>query len=167
MCIAIFITLRYNYNPTMKKIFLLTCFTLLLITSCVSTRLTIKNIDDKAAMPALTKDRVFKLTTISKDSKYGYDSDYPVNLGFLPIQSAEVNVKRYFGALTGPEGQEITYNHKDTCCPFPTEKNNMGAGVLDIYEVTWEGLSEPKQIHINLYERGEVIAPKGFGVKQI
>lgn len=140
---------------------------MLLATSCISTRLTIKNIDDKATMPALTKERTFKLTEISTDKKYGYDPDYPVNLGFLPIQTAEINVKRFFGALTGPQGQPITYKRTDSCCPFPSEKNNMGAGILDIYEITWEGLAEPKLIHINLYERGKVIAPQGFGIKQV
>ena len=43
----------------------------------------------------------------------------------------------------------------------------MGAGILDIYEINWEGLTEPKRIHINLYERGKVMAPLGLGIKKI
>ncbi|MBY8961848.1 2-dehydro-3-deoxyphosphooctonate aldolase [Flavobacterium sp. D11R37] len=136
-------------------------------TSCISTRNTIKNIDDKAPMPALSADRNFILTEKATDTKYGYDPDYPVNLGFMPVQSAEINVKRFFGALTGPEGQEVSYRLVDSCCPFPSGKNNMGAGLLDIYEVTWHGLKEPKRIHINLYERGRIMAPAGFGIKEI
>jgi hypothetical protein len=76
-------------------------------------------------------------------------------------------VKRFFGALTGPEGQELSYRLVDSCCPFPSGKNNMGAGLLDVYEVTWQGLKEPKRIHINLYERGKIMAPAGFGIKEI
>ncbi|AXG74867.1 2-dehydro-3-deoxyphosphooctonate aldolase [Flavobacterium arcticum] len=151
----------------MKKYLLLSCFTLILATSCISTRLTIKNIDDKAPMPKLTKEKTFELTEISSDKKYGYDPDYPINLGFLPVQNADINIKRYFGALSGPQGQPITYELVDSCCPFPSGKNNMGAGLLDVYEVTWEGLSVPKRLHINLYERGEIIAPAGFGIKKI
>ncbi len=151
----------------MKKYLLLSCLTLALTTSCISTRLTIKNIDDKAPMPGLTKEKTFVLTEISSDDKYGYDPDYPINLGFLPIQNADINIKRYFGALSGPQGQPITYERVDSCCPFPSEKNNMGAGLLDIYEVTWEGLQAPKRLHINLYERGKIIAPVGFGIKKI
>lgn len=136
-----------------------------LTVSCISTKNTIKNIDDKAQMPKLSKDKVFIIIRTSPDGKYGYDQDYPVNLGFLPIQTAEVNIKRYFGGLTGPNGEEVTYNKVDSCCPFPSPKTDMGAGVLDIYQVTWQGLKEPKRIYINLYERSEVMAPKGFGIK--
>ncbi|KGO86097.1 2-dehydro-3-deoxyphosphooctonate aldolase [Flavobacterium rivuli WB 3.3-2 = DSM 21788] len=151
----------------MKKFLLSSCFLLLALTSCTSTRNTIRNIDDTAIMPALSKEKTFVITEVSSDKKYGYDQDYPINLGFLPIQTAEINVKRYFGALSGPNGEKLTYKKTDTCCPFPSKKNEMGAGVLDIYEVTWEGLTEPKLIYINLYEKGKVLAPKGFGIRVI
>lgn len=148
----------------MKKL-LFSTLVLTMATSCISTRLTIKNIDDNAPIPAISKDQVFILTEISKDSKYGYHENYPVNLGFLPIQTAEINVKRYFGALTGPNGEQLTFRKVDSCCPFPSQKNDMGAGILDIYEVSWQGLEKPKVIYINLYERGSIIAPQGFGLR--
>lgn len=156
-----------NLKTAMKRILLISGLFLMLTTSCISTRNTIKNIDDTAVIPALSKEKTFIITEISSNKKYGYDQDYPVNLGFLPIQSAEINVKRYFGALSGPNGEKLTYNKVDTCCPFPSKKNDMGAGVLDIYEITWEGLAEPKRIYINLYEKGQVLAPKGFGIRKI
>ena len=148
----------------MKK-YILSCFIVLAVTGCLSTRGTIQNIDNNAVMPPLNKERNFIITEVSSDKKYGYDPDYPVNLGFLPIGSATINVKRYFDALTGPQGQAITYTQKESCCPFPS-RNDMGAGLLDVYEVTWEGLNEPKLIHINLYEKGKVIAPMGLGIKK-
>ncbi len=151
----------------MKRIFLSACLIALAITSCTSTRSTIKNIDDSAIMPGLSKEKTFIITEISDNKKYGYDPDYPVNLGFMPIQTVEINVKRYFGALSGPDGQKLTYKKVDTCCPFPSKKNDMGAGVLDIYEITWEGLTEPIRIYINLYEKGKIVAPKGFGIRII
>lgn len=148
----------------MKKLLLLTA---LLLAACTSTRNTIRNIDDKATMPALSaKDKTFVITETSGDRSYGYEQDYPVNLGFLPFKVAEINIKRYFGALTGPEGEALTYTKVDACCPFPTKKHDMGAGLLDIYEVTWEGLNEPKIIYVNLYEKGKVMAPHGFGIKK-
>ena len=149
----------------MKKNLIFCSLIALLSTSCISTKLTIKNIDDKAPIPALSEDKTFILTKVSTDSKYGYDQDYPVNLGFMRFEIVDVNIKRYFGALTGPQGQEISYEKVDTCCPFPSKRNAMGAGLLDIYEVTWDGLKEPKRIYINLYEKGEIIAPMGFGIK--
>ncbi len=150
----------------MKKIFL--CgLVLALATSCISTRNTIKNIDDNAPMPNLSKEQTFIINEISSNSNYGYDPDYPVNLGFLPIQTAEINVKRYFGGLSGPNGEKLSYKRVDSCCPFPSDKNSMGAGILDIYQVTWDGLTQPKLIHVNLYERGKVMAPQGFGIRQL
>lgn len=149
----------------MKKLLMLGC--LALMASCVSTRNTIKNIDDKAMMPALTKDKTFEITQVSTDSKYGYDQDYPVNLGFLPLAAGEINVKRYFGALTGPNGEELTYNKTGVCCPFPTERYEEGAGLLDTYEVTWKGLDTPKVIYLNMYEKGAIAAPVGFGIKKV
>lgn len=149
----------------MKKYLLLASMALAL-TSCVSTRNTIKNIDDKAIMPALTKDKTFVITETSTDGKYGYDADWPVNLGFSNLAGSELNVERYFSALAGPDGEKLAYEKIDTCCPFPSKRNEMGAGLLDIYEVTWEGLTIPKKIYINLYEKGKIMAPQGFGIKK-
>ena len=118
-------------------------------------------------MPALSKDKTFIITEISRDKKFGYDEDYPVNLGFLPLTTGELSVQRYFGALAGPDGQKITYTKVESCCPFPTKKFDAGAGILDVYEVTWEGLTTPKHIYINIYEKGKVIAPNGFTIRQI
>ncbi len=137
------------------------------LSACTSTKNTIRNIDDTIPMPALSKEKTFIITEISADSKYGFDQDYPVNLGFLPIQTAEINIKRYFGALSGPNGEALKYNKVDSCCPFPSKKNEMGAGIIDIYEVTWDGLKTPHRIYINLYEKGKVMAPKGFGIRKI
>jgi len=151
----------------MKKYLLLSCLLLVLGSACTSTRNTIKNIDDTVLMPALSKEKTFIITEVSTNKKYGYDQDYPVNLGFTPYQTAEINVKRYFGALSGPNGEKLTYNKVDSCCPFPSKKNDMGAGILDIYEVKWEGLAEPKRIYVNLYEKGQIVAPMGFGIRKI
>jgi hypothetical protein len=151
----------------MKKHLFIACSLLAIATSCVSTKSTIRNIDDTAVMPKLSKEKTFILTEVSSDKKYGYDQDYPVNLGFLPINSAEINVKRFFGALAGDNGQKVTYEKVDSCCPFPSLKNEMGAGIIDIYEVKWEGLKEPKRIYINLYEKGKVMAPQGFTIRAV
>lgn len=151
----------------MKKSLIVACMALAFATSCISTKNTIKNIDDSAKMPALTKEKTFVIEQISSDKNYGYDQDYPVNLGFLPIQNAEINVKRYFGALSGSKGESITYEKVDSCCPFPSDKNEMGAGIIDIYEVKWQGLTQPKRIYINLYEKGQVMAPQGFSIKPV
>ena len=66
----------------MKKItyvFLTTIF--MFLTSCVSTKSTLKNVDNTAQKPKVLNN-AFVLTEKSPDGKYGYDKDFPINLGF-------------------------------------------------------------------------------------
>jgi hypothetical protein len=46
---------------------------LLFSVSCISTKLTLKNIDNNAPTPKLANATTFKITEYSKDKKYGYD----------------------------------------------------------------------------------------------
>lgn len=137
---------------------------LLLITSCVSTKNTIKNIDDSAPEPKIFGDR-FVVTEISNDPKYGYDPDYPVNVFYKTSNNETINAERYLRALTGPNGEKIFFKKVDSCCPFPSKRSDMGAGFVDIYEVTWVGQTKKIRLYINIYAKGLVKAPVGFGFK--
>ena len=53
---------------------------LLSVTSCISTKSTLKNVDDNAPDLVLKKDNTFIITLFSNDKKYGFDPDYPVNI---------------------------------------------------------------------------------------
>jgi hypothetical protein len=160
-------------NPTelnsvvMKKIVQLTVFTLIisLFTSCVSTRSTLKNVDDKAPVPVLKGD-AFVLSEYSKDKKYGFDPDYPVNVFYKNTKDENLNAERYLRALAGPNGEKITFTKLESCCPFPTKRTEMGAGFLDIYELRWEGLKNPIKLYINIYERGYLLVPVGLSIKK-
>ena len=59
----------------MKKAILFVTL-LLLSASCVSTKSTLKNVDDNAPNLVLSKDNTFVITAFSKDKKYGYDADF-------------------------------------------------------------------------------------------
>jgi hypothetical protein len=146
----------------MKKS-LLICLSFILA-GCVSTKNTIKNIDNNATLPIICSDYfILKPTT---ENKYGYHQDYPVNLGYSQYEeSNKRNIDRFFRALTGPNGEKITYKSIETCCPFPSKNSKIGAGTLDIYEVKVEGQTETKKIYINIYEKGFNFAPKGFNAK--
>lgn len=151
----------------MKKLNLFLFFTLLLLsTSCVSTKSTIQNIDDTAIKPPV-KDRQFILTEYANDSKYGYNQDYPINLGFENEKFSPKNIPYFFNALTGPNGEKIQYERVDSCCPFPTKKSVMGAGTLEIYQVIIEGSDKKILLYINIYEKGKVLCPKGFLIKKL
>jgi len=152
----------------MKKIS--SVFTLLLsslfLFSCVSTKSTIKNIDDKAPIPTLTKDNTFLITEYSEDAKYGYDPDYPVNVFYKNSKDENLNAQRYLNALAGPKGEKIFYKKLESCCPFPSKRTEMGAGFLDVYEITWVGLPKPLKLYLNIYERGYLLIPIGFSAKK-
>ena len=134
-------------------------------TSCVSTKSTIKNVDDTAPIPKL-KGNVFVISDFSKDAKYGYDQDYPINVFYLNAKDETINAERFLNALAGPKGEEITFKRSESCCPFPTTKSEMGAGFLDRYEITWTGQSKPIILYINIYERGALLVPVGFTLKK-
>lgn len=136
----------------------------LCLTSCISTKLTIKNIDNSAVRPEFKNDR-YILTTYSTDDKYGTDADFPINIGVLTDANEEVKVGHFFNSITGKNGEKVIYQKQDTCCPFPTKNNTMGAGTLSIYEYTIEGTSKKGKLYFNLYERGKMECPKGFSIK--
>jgi len=37
--------------------------------------------------------------------------------------------------------------------------------MLDNYKITWKGTNDTISIYINMYDSGELKAPKGFGIK--
>jgi hypothetical protein len=140
-------------------------FLLMMTASCISTKSTLRNVDDNA--PALQlKDNAFVITEFSKDKKYGYDKDYPINIFYKNTKDENINQQRFLNALAGPNGEKLFYKKLESCCPFPTKKSEMGAGFLDVYEITWVGLRRPIKLYMNIYEKGVLMVPVGFGLKK-
>lgn len=136
------------------------------ITSCVSTKSTIQNVDNNAPIPKLTTDNAFILSEFSTDKRYGFDPDYPVNVFFRSSNNETINQERYLRALAGPKGEQISFKKVESCCPFPTKRTEIGAGFLDIYEITWTGNPDPVKMYLNMYERGALLVPVGFTLKK-
>lgn len=149
----------------MKKIFGLVA-SLFLFVSCISTKSTLKNVDNNAPIPKLTKNNTFVITAFSKDKKYGYDKDYPINIFYRGTKDDIINQQRFLNALAGPNGEAITFSKLESCCPFPSKNTEMGAGFLDVYEIKWEGLKKPILLYLNIYERGQLMVPVGFSLKK-
>ncbi|WP_309608678.1 2-dehydro-3-deoxyphosphooctonate aldolase [Flavobacterium sp.] len=150
----------------MKKI-LISISIILMLTSCISTKSTIQNIDDATPTPEINQALgSFVVTKIAKDKKYGYNPDYPVNVGFTSIDEGLNNQIRFLNALAGPNGEKIKFEKKDACCPFPTKKTDMGAGTIDIFEISWTGLPKPILLYINRFEKGELMIPLGFSIRK-
>ncbi len=132
--------------------------------SCVSTKSTLRNVDATAPIPKLTANNTFVITTFSKDPKYGYNPDYPINVFYKNTKDEAINPQRYLNALTGPKGEKIVYKKTEVCCPFPTKNSEMGGGFLAVYEVTWVGQKQPVKLYLNIYEKGALMVPMGFGL---
>ncbi|WP_329806379.1 2-dehydro-3-deoxyphosphooctonate aldolase [Flavobacterium facile] len=149
----------------MRKIIALSL--LIVFASCVSTKNTIQNIDDTAVLPKILYGQ-FVLTETATDIEYGYSEFYPVNIGFSKFENSNnLNVNRFFSAITGPNGEKVTYKLLETCCPFPSKNNKMGAGTLDLYEIYLDGKASNKKVYINTFEKGKVMCPKGFSIKKV
>ena len=71
--------------------YLFSIATVLLLTSCVSTQSTLKNVNNNAVRPSV-KDNAYVITEYAKDSKYGYDQDYPINIGFIHLRKIKTLV---------------------------------------------------------------------------
>jgi len=149
----------------MKKIVI---YAVLLIfsTSCISTKSTLKNVNDNAPIPTLANNNTFVITEYSKDKKYGYDPDYPINIFYVDTRNETINPERFLNALAGPKGEKITYTKLESCCPFPTKRSEMGAGLLDVYELRWEGQKNPVTLYLNIYEKGVLMVPVGLTLKK-
>jgi hypothetical protein len=140
---------------------LLNCFiimVLLIATACTSSK--------KSSGPSpLLDDNTYRLTEISTDESYGYSEKNPINVGGIGNEGAK-NQRRFLNALLGPNGQEVTYSRQGSCCSFATKNGFSGMGLLDRYEVTYEGLEKPVILFLNFYDKGELRAPKGFLFKK-
>lgn len=151
----------------MKNIFISILISLFLI-SCISTKSTIKNINDNIEDPELNEiANCFIITKKSTDPKYGFDEDYPVNVGFSNVADGNVNQVRFLSGLTGPNGEKLKFKIIETCCPYPSKKTGTGAGTIDIFEITWAGQVTPVKMYINKYEKGEILIPVGFTQRKL
>ncbi len=139
---------------------------LLLLFACGATKSTIKNIDDTAPVPMLKKNNSFVLTEQSQDPKYGYDQDYPINIFYQSTSNDSINQVRFLNALAGPNGEKLFYKKLESCCPFPTKQSEIGAGLLDVYQVNWLGCKRSLLLYFNIYEKGKLYIPVGLTAKK-
>lgn len=138
----------------------------LVVSSCVSTKSSLKNVDENAPIPQLKDNMTFLIKEYSNDKKYGYNKDYPINIFYGTTKNETINQQRFLNALAGPKGEKITYTKLEGCCPFPTKRSDMGAGLLDVYELKWEGQKTPVILYLNIYDKGILMIPVGLTLKK-
>lgn len=99
---------------------------------------------------------------------YGYSKTEPVLVGGLVAgdHSGPASERRYLEALRGPHGETLSYERVGSCCPFETPRGFKGIGLLDAYQVTFNGAREPVVLYLNMYDSGELYVPRGLTASQ-
>ena len=127
----------------------------------------IKKAKSKNFKQTLRDQYSFVVTDVSTDETYGYTPENAVEVGGAKNSEGPINERRYLNALTGPNGEEISYYRAGSCCPTPSENAMFGDNaLLDRYRVVWEGSKDTVSIYINMYDSSPLKAPKGFGLRK-
>jgi hypothetical protein len=125
---------------------------LVLLVGCAST--------DKTPLSADS----FNMT--STDPSYGFTEKDPIELGgFLRGTKYEGAHVEYFNSLQGPNGEQVQVKRLGSCCSFEDASMPFGGGLLDMYELTYNGISQPMVIYVNLYKFVKPMAPIGFALQ--
>ncbi len=107
------------------------------------------------------EDGSLKLTEVSTDKKYGYESNHKTAIKVGKIENEQAFLK----ALLGPNGEPVQFRRLGSCCEFKSKTAAFGSGFLDKYEVYYQGLREPIVLYINAYDFETPKCPYGFTFK--
>lgn len=152
--------------------FICVLFSFLFLTACSGSK---KTAQSNSSTNAATGKKIeypmldqgtFALTAVTTDKTYGYDQSNPIKVGGTTEGSGPLNERRFLNALLGPNGETVTYVRKGSCCAFKSPNGFNGVGLLDRYEVTYDGLESPVILFINMYDYGELKAPVGFNYRR-
>jgi hypothetical protein len=104
------------------------------------------------------EDGSMKLYEISTDKKYGYEPNHKTSIKVGKIK----NEQAYLKSLRGPNGEQVQFRRLSSCCEFNNNSAVFGKGLLDQYEVYYQGLKEPITLYVNGYDYENPKAPIGF-----
>lgn len=102
---------------------------------------------------------VAPLCGVSDDPRYAFTKELSVQVGGGALYVA-ARERRYLDALRGPTGQPVRYKRVGTTGlePDPNPKT-----IIDIYELTYDGLDKPVTIYVDAYHFDDALrAPMGF-----
>jgi hypothetical protein len=106
------------------------------------------------------------LTKHAESAEYGYSEKYPIAVGG-GFPDGGHKVYGYLNALAGPEGQKVHYTRIGTCCFFKAPDSPFdGNGLLEVYEVTYDGQSKPSRLYFNWYGPPDPLIPVGLTTTQ-
>jgi hypothetical protein len=91
---------------------------------------------------------------------YGYGRRNPVKVGGGQ-QNGVASQHAWLEGLRGPGGEPVRYRRLGSCCEYGRGRRR---GILDAYEVTYDGLAKPVVLFLDMYAepRGVPAPPEGF-----
>ncbi len=92
---------------------------------------------------------------VSADPQFALTPEHPMRVGGGPLSMA-ARERRYLESLRGPAGQPITFRRLGQARAAGKE------GILDRWEVTYEGLEKAISIYLDAYYYADPKAPVGF-----
>jgi hypothetical protein len=133
-------------------------FLFILITSCGAKKSKITSAGATHATKASHHTPFFDISEYSKDKDYGLSGDNPVKVGEKSVK----NQLRYLASLAGPNGEELNYHRRGACCGYKSKNGYDSVALVDVYEVTYEGLKKPILVYISFYDFETLYLPQGF-----
>jgi len=91
----------------------------------------------------------------SGDASYAYSMDNPVRVGNTDLYDGLTREEAYLSVLRGPQGEKISYIRLGSTV-------NSAGDVLDIYEITYDGLEAAVTLYIDMYMFEPLKTPQGF-----
>lgn len=112
----------------------------------------------------LVNDQMFLIEKYAADTSYGYTESNPIMVG--KQGGGPLDERRFLNALTGPNGEQISYFRLGSCCYFKTKNGLYGnSGLLDKYQLNYKGLKTPIILYINMYDSDTLQVPVGLKLK--
>ncbi len=140
------------------RLLISTFIIMMLLSSCGTKKPTILGSSTNPTTTSLDHMPFFDITEYSKDEDYGITGENPVKVGEMSVSYQ----RRYLASLAGPNGEVLQFHRRGSCCPYNSKNGLMGSALVDVYEVTYEGLKKPILIYISFYDYEKLYIPKGF-----
>lgn len=121
-------------NMTLKKI-----FALIFLATTFATTVFCQEFYEDGSM---------KLSDISTDKKYGYEPNHKTAIKVGKVE----NEYAYLRSLQGPNGEKTQAQRISSCCEFKSKTAAFGSGLLDKWEITYDGLKSPIILYLNSYD---------------
>jgi len=120
-------------------------------------------LEEKKAESIIDMEKETKTDVDLVDDEYGYAEKNPIKVGGAEKEQGPLNERKYIESLRGPNNEKIKYERAGSCCFFKTPNATIGdEGLLDQYEVSYTGIEKSVTLYLNMYDYGELKAPKGF-----